>query len=83
MQKKIKVTTTFGTRPEIIRLSRIIKKFDTYFDHTIINTNQNFDYELSEIFFKDLNLRKANYNLNCASNSPGKTIRKIIKKNKT
>ena len=80
MQKKIKVTTTLGTRPEIIRLSRIIKKFDTYFDHTIINTNQNFDYELSEIFFKDLNLRKANYNLNCASNSPGKTIGKIIEK---
>ena len=42
MQKKIKVTTTLGTRPEIIRLSRIIKKFDTYFDHTIINTNQKF-----------------------------------------
>tara|TARA_X000000950_G_scaffold234381_1_gene284301 strand:+ start:418 stop:1548 length:1131 start_codon:yes stop_codon:yes gene_type:complete len=79
-KKKIKVVTLFGTRPEIIRLSSIIKKFDKYFDHTLINTNQNFDYELSDIFFKDLKLKKADYNLNCANKNPGKTIGKIIEK---
>ncbi len=80
MKKNIKVVTLFGTRPEIIRLSSIIKKFDQYFDHKIINTNQNFDYELSEIFFKDLKLRKPDYNLNCANKTPGKTIGKILEK---
>ena len=61
-------------------MSSIIKKFDKYFDHTLINTNQNFDYELSDIFFKDLKLKKADYNLNCANKNPGKTIGKIIEK---
>lgn len=80
MKKNVKVVTLFGTRPEIIRLSSIIKKFDQYFDHKIINTNQNFDYELSEIFFKDLNLRKPDFNLNCANKTPGKTIGKILER---
>jgi UDP-N-acetylglucosamine 2-epimerase (non-hydrolysing) len=56
--KKLKMVTVVGTRPEIIRLSRIIDKFDHYFDHTLIHTGQNYDYELSEIFFKQLDIRK-------------------------
>jgi UDP-N-acetyl-L-fucosamine synthase len=61
--KKIKLVTVVGTRPEIIRLSRIINKFDEYFDHILVNTSQNYDRELNEIFFKDLKIRKPDYNL--------------------
>ena len=61
--KKIKLVTVVGTRPEIIRLSRIINKFDEYFDHVLVNTSQNYDRELNEIFFKDLKIRKPDYNL--------------------
>ena len=61
--KKIKLVTVVGTRPEIIRLSRIIDKFDEYFDHVLVNTSQNYDRELNEIFFKDLKIRKPDYNL--------------------
>ena len=50
----IKLITILGTRPEIIRLSLIIKKFDQYFEHIIVHTGQNFDYELNQIFFEDL-----------------------------
>ena len=57
----IKIVTLLGTRPEIIRLSRIISIFDDVFEHKIINTNQNFTYELNEIFFTDLNIRKPDY----------------------
>ena len=51
--KKLKVITIVGTRPEIIRLSRIITKMDSYFEHTLIHTGQNYDYELNQIFFED------------------------------
>lgn len=61
--KKIKLVTVVGTRPEIIRLSRVINKFDEYFDHVLVNTSQNYDRELNEIFFKDLKIRKPDYNL--------------------
>ena len=57
----LKVITLFGTRPEIIRLSRIIYKFDKFFNNILVNTNQNFSYELNEVFFKDLNIRKPDY----------------------
>ena len=60
----IKIVTLLGTRPEIIRLSRIISIFDDVFEHKIINTNQNFTYELNEIFFTDLNIRKPDYEFN-------------------
>ena len=63
--KKLKVATIVGTRPEIIRLSSIIKKLDKNFDHILINTNQNFDSNLNKIFFSQLNLKKPNYNLKC------------------
>ena len=52
--KKLKVATVFGTRPEIIRLSRVLSKLDEYCEHVTIHTGQNYDYELNEVFFKDL-----------------------------
>ena len=55
---KLKLITVVGTRPEIIRLSRIIPKLDKYFEHLLIHTGQNYDYELNEIFFEQLELRK-------------------------
>jgi len=51
--KKLKVMTVVGTRPEIIRLSRVIPKFDQYFDHVLVHTGQNYDYELNQIFFDE------------------------------
>jgi UDP-N-acetylglucosamine 2-epimerase len=62
--KKFKITTFFGTRPEIIRLSEIIKKLDLYFNHILVNSNQNFDSSLNSIFLKNFNLRKPDYNFN-------------------
>lgn len=59
--KKIKVMTILGTRPETIRLSRVMALLDKYTDHIIVHTGQNYDYELNEIFFKDLNVRKPDY----------------------
>ena len=58
MNKKLKVITVIGTRPEIIRLSRIIKKLDFYFNHVLVHTGQNFNHELSSNFFKELKLKK-------------------------
>ncbi|MCS3555846.1 MULTISPECIES: non-hydrolyzing UDP-N-acetylglucosamine 2-epimerase [unclassified Sphingobacterium] len=78
--KKIKVATILGTRPEIIRLAECIKKFDTYFDHVLIHTGQNYDYELNEIFFEDLGLRKPDYFLNVAGKHLGETIGNVIAK---
>ena len=56
--KKLKVMTVVGTRPEIIRLSRVLACLDRYTDHRLVHTGQNYDYELNEIFFKELELRK-------------------------
>lgn len=78
--KKLKVATILGTRPEIIRLAECIKKCDTYFDHILIHTGQNYDYELNEVFFEDLGLRKPNYFLNVAGNNLGETIGNVIAK---
>lgn len=66
--KKLKVLTVVGTRPEIIRLSMIIKKLDSspIIDHVLVHTGQNFDYELNEVFFEDLELRKPDFFLNAA-----------------
>ena len=68
INSKLKILTLFGTRPEIIRLSRIINKFDKVFNHILVNTNQNFSYELNEIFFNDLNIRKPNYTFKKSNN---------------
>jgi UDP-N-acetyl-L-fucosamine synthase len=75
---KIKLITVVGTRPEIIRLSRVIPKLDDYFEHSLIHTGQNYDYELNEIFFKDLKIRKPDYFLNAAGKNSAETIGKII-----
>ncbi len=72
--KKIKVATIVGTRPEIIRLSRVISKLDEVCDHQLIHTGQNYDYELNEIFFDDLGIKKPNYFLDCAGKDAIETI---------
>ena len=72
--KKLKLVTVIGTRPEIIRLSVLIKKFDKYFDHILIHTGQNYDYELNEIFFKELEIRKPDQFLEVAIGDWGETM---------
>ena len=67
--KKLKVVSVVGTRPEIIRLSRVLARLDEFCDHVLIHTGQNYDYELNQVFFDDLGVRKPDYFLNCASNS--------------
>jgi len=76
----MKVFTILGTRPEIIRLSRVIPKLDECFEHVLVHTGQNFDYELNEIFFKDLKIRKPDFFLNSANknSSSSEVIGKII-----
>ena len=59
--KKLKLITVVGTRPEIIRLSRSINSFDKFFDHILVHTNQNYDKNLKDVFFKDLKIRKPDY----------------------
>lgn len=76
--KKLKVITIVGTRPEIIRLSCIIKKLDFYCEHLIVHTGQNFDYELNQIFFDDLEIRKPDYFLNAAGDRAAQTIANVI-----
>lgn len=77
---KMKLITIMGTRPEIIRLSAVIKKADTYFDHVLVHTGQNWDYTLNEIFFKDLGLREPNYYLEGVGKNLGETMGNIIAK---
>jgi UDP-N-acetylglucosamine 2-epimerase (non-hydrolysing) len=76
--KKMKVVTVVGTRPEIIRLSRVIAKLDDYCEHVILHTGQNYDYELNQIFFEDLNIRKPDHFLNAAGATGAETIGKVI-----
>tara|TARA_B100002019_G_scaffold259207_1_gene244433 strand:- start:15820 stop:16947 length:1128 start_codon:yes stop_codon:yes gene_type:complete len=76
----LKVITIVGTRPEIIRLSRIIPKLDINFDHTLIHTGQNYDFSLNEIFFQDLEIRKPDIFLDIAKDSPMKAIAGVIEK---
>lgn len=78
--RKLKVATIVGTRPEIIRLSSVIKRFDEVFDHHLIHTGQNYDFELNEIFFQELGLRKPDFFLNAAGATPSETIGQIIAK---
>jgi len=75
---KLKVMTVVGTRPEIIRLSRIIEKLDAHCDHTLVHTGQNYDYELNEVFFGELSIRKPDVFLGAAESTPAQTIGKII-----
>lgn len=77
---KIKLMTIVGTRPEIIRLSEVIKKCDTYFDQTLVHTGQNYDYCLNQVFFDDLGLRQPDFFLEAARGNLGETIGDIIAK---
>jgi len=73
-KSKLKVMTILGTRPEVIRLSRVIALLDKYTNHLIVHTGQNYDYELNEIFFKDLEIRKPDYFLKVDTSSLGKVL---------
>ena len=75
---KLKVMTVVGTRPEIIRLSRIIPKLDSHCEHTLVHTGQNYDYELNEIFFNELGIRKPDHFLNAAAKTAAGTIGQVI-----
>lgn len=76
--KKLKVATVVGTRPEIIRLSRVLASLDRHCDHVLVHTGQNYDYELNEIFFQDLGIRKPDHFLNAAGATGAETIGKVI-----
>jgi UDP-N-acetyl-L-fucosamine synthase len=78
--KKLRLMTILGTRPEIIRLSEVIKKADMYFDHILVHTGQNWDYTLNEIFFEDLGLRAPDHYLEAVGSDLGSTIGNIIAK---
>ena len=76
--KKLKVMTVVGTRPEIIRLSRVLARLDEHCEHVLVHTGQNYDYELNQIFFDDLSIRKPDHFLNAAGGSAAETIGRII-----
>jgi UDP-N-acetylglucosamine 2-epimerase len=76
----MKVFTIVGTRPELIKLSRVIAKLDEYCDHVLVHTGQNYDYELNKVFFKDLKIREPDYYLNAARGSSAQTIAAVIEK---
>lgn len=77
---KLKLMTILGTRPEIIKMSAIIKKCDKYFDHILVHTGQNYDYTLNEVFFKDLGLRAPDYYLGVVGENLGQTMGNVISK---
>jgi len=79
-KQKLKILTVVGTRPEIIRLSRIIPLLDTYMHHILVHTGQNYDYELNEVFFEDLEIRKPDYFLNIDTQSLGSAVGDVLKK---
>jgi UDP-N-acetylglucosamine 2-epimerase (non-hydrolysing) len=79
-KSRLKLMTFVGTRPEIIRLSRVLARADEYFDHLIVHTGQNYDYELNQVFFEDLELRKPDHFLNIDTSSLGSAVGDIIKK---
>ncbi len=77
---KLKVMTIVGTRPEIIRLCEVIKACDKYFDHVLVHTGQNYDYNLNGVFFEELELRNPDYYLNCAGDNLGESMGNILAK---
>ncbi|MFT0350203.1 non-hydrolyzing UDP-N-acetylglucosamine 2-epimerase [Bacteroides thetaiotaomicron] len=77
---KLKLMTILGTRPEIIKMSAIIKKCDKYFEHVLVHTGQNYDYTLNEVFFKDLGLREPDYYLGVVGENIGQTMGNVISK---
>lgn len=78
MNKKLKILTVVGTRPEIIRLARIINQLDKNFNHILVNTKQNYDYELNNLFFDQLKIKKAKYLLNCSGANSIQTIANVL-----
>ena len=76
----LKVMTIVGTRPELIKMSRVIAEFDKHTQHILVHTGQNYDYELNEIFFKDLNIRKPDYFLEAVGENAAQTIARVIEK---
>ncbi len=78
--QKLKLMTLVGTRPEIIKMSSIIKKCDIYFDHVIVHTGQNYDYTLNQVFFEDLGLREPDYYLGVVGDNLGQTMGNVISK---
>ena len=76
---KLKLLTLLGTRPEIIRLSRIIENADKVFNHILVNSKQNFDVKLNKVFFDNLKIRKPNYNLKCKNKNSISFISDVIK----
>jgi len=80
MMKKIRIMTVVGTRPEIIKLSQVIKEIEKFADHTIVHTGQNYDYELNELFFEQLDIRKPDIFLEAVKGTPSETIGDIIAK---
>lgn len=77
---KIKLMTIVGTRPEIIKLSEVIKKSDEYFDHILVHTGQNYDYSLNKIFFEELGIREPDYYLDVVGDNLGETMGKVLSK---
>ncbi len=80
MQAKLKVVTVVGTRPEIIRLSRVMNLLDHHLNHVIVHTGQNYDYELNQVFFDELEIRKPNYFMNADVSSLGSSVGDIMRK---
>jgi UDP-N-acetylglucosamine 2-epimerase len=80
IMSKLKLMTIIGTRPEIIRLSEVIKKCDTYFDQVLVHTGQNYDYTLNQVFFEDLGLREPDYYLNVVGQDLGETMGNVLAK---
>ena len=78
--KKLKLMTVLGTRPEIIKMSEIIKKCDKYFEHILVHTGQNYDYTLNQVFFEELGIREPDYYLNVVGNDLGETMGNVIAK---
>jgi len=76
----LKVMTIIGTRPELIKMSRVIAEFDRHTDHVLVHTGQNYDYELNQVFFYDLEIRKPDHFLEAVSDSPAKTIARVIER---
>lgn len=77
---KLKLMTIVGTRPEIIKMSEIIKKCDKYFEHILVHTGQNYDYNLNEVFFKELGIRKPDYYLGVVGQNIGQTMGNVLSK---
>src|SRR6478752_6988589 len=76
----LKVMTIVGTRPELIKMSRVIAEFDEHTKHILVHTGQNYDYELNQVFFEDLGIRKPDYFLEAVGENAAQTIGRVIEK---